>query len=149
MTEAVREARGDELDAVLGCYEWLFLPPGSRPSLWDPERAGRALAAAIAAEDSAILVAEREGRLAGLCTAYLELNSVRFGPRCWVEDLVVDPEHRSEEIGKVLLDAAKNWGRERGATHLELDSGEARKDAHRFYEREGPSWRSFQYSWEL
>ena len=45
-------------------------------------------------------------------------------------------------MGKALLDAAKDWARERGATHLELDSGEARTDAHRFYEREGPSWRS-------
>ena len=31
----------------------------------------------------------------------------------------------------------RGWARERGATHLELDSAEARLDAHRFYEREG------------
>ena len=46
-------------------------------------------------------------------------------------------------------DAAKEWARERGATHLELDSGDARTDAHRFYERERPSWTSRQFSWEL
>ena len=48
-----------------------------------------------------------------------------------------------------LLDAAREWARERGATHLELDSGEARTEAHRFYERERPSWRSVSYAWEL
>jgi GNAT superfamily N-acetyltransferase len=62
--------------------------------------------------------------------------------RIWVEDLAVDPERRSLGIGKLLLDAAKDWARTRGAFHLELDSAESRADAHRFYEREGPSWRS-------
>jgi PhnO protein len=35
------------------------------------------------------------------------------------------------------LDAATEWARERGCTHLELASGAGRKDAHRFYLREG------------
>ena len=48
-----------------------------------------------------------------------------------------------------LLDAAKDWARGAGATHLELDSGLERTDAHRFYEREGPSWKSYSYAWEL
>jgi hypothetical protein len=36
-----------------------------------------------------------------------------------------------------------------GASHLELDSAEARVAAHRFYERELPSWRSVCFGWEL
>jgi hypothetical protein len=47
------------------------------------------------------------------------------------------------------LAAAKNWARERGASHLKLDSKLAREDAHRFYEREGPSGRSYSYVYEL
>jgi GNAT superfamily N-acetyltransferase len=74
---------------------------------------------------------------------------VRFGQRAWVEDLAVDPQQRSRGVGKQLLDAAKEWGRSRGATHLELDSAEARADAHRFYEREGSSYRSICFGWEL
>ena len=118
----VREAVPGEVERVLGMYEWLFAPPGSVPPSWDPERARAAIADAIADETAAVLVAEHRGELLGLCTAYLELNSVRFGPRCWVEDLAVSPEHRSEGVGKALLDTAKDWARERGATHLELDS---------------------------
>ncbi|SRR6266545_733023 len=145
----VREAREGELERVLGMYEWLFAPPGSVPPRWDPEQARAALAEAIAGERSAVLVVEHRGDLLGFATAYLELNSVRFGLRCWVEDLAVSPEHRSQGIGKALLDAAKDWARERGATHLELDSGEARTEAHRFYEREGPAWKGLQYTWVL
>jgi len=145
----VREARAEEVERVLGLYEWLFAPRGALPPAWDPGHAREALAEAIDDERSIVLVAEHRGELLGFATAYLELNSVRFGLRCWVEDLAVSPEHRSQGIGKALLDAAKDWARESGATHLELDSGEARKDAHRFYERERPAWKSSQYTWTL
>src|SRR5215213_6265849 len=145
----IREAVSGEVERVLGMYEWLFAPPGSVPPRWDAKRARTAIAAAIADEEAAVLVAEHRGDLLGLCTAYLDLNSVRFGRRCWVEDLAVSPEHRSQGIGKDLLDAAKEWARERGATHLELDSSDTRADAHRFYEREAPSWSSRSFAWEL
>lgn len=130
-------------------YEWLFAPPGGTPPAWDPREARERLAAAIASERAAILVAEADGELIGVCSAYLDLLSVRYGQRCWVEDLAVAPARRSSGVGKALLDAARAWAAARGATHLELDSGLARSDAHRFYEREGPSWSGMQYSWWL
>jgi GNAT superfamily N-acetyltransferase len=145
----VREAVQDEIERVLGLYEWLFAPPGSVPPRWDPARARGSIEATIAGEDSVLLVAEHRGELVGFASAYIDLESIRYGRRCWVEDLAVDPGRRSEGIGKALLDAAKDWARERGATHLELDSGTARTDAHRFYEREDPAWTGKQYAWEL
>jgi GNAT superfamily N-acetyltransferase len=145
----IREALPEEVERVLGMYEWLFAPPGSVPPRWDPDLARAAIADAIADQSATVLVAEHRGDLLGLCTAYLDLNSVRFGPRCWVEDLAVGPENRSQGVGKALLDAAKEWARERGASHLELDSADIRTDAHRFYEREDPSWRSVCFAWEL
>src|SRR5215211_3469655 len=100
----VREAVPAEVERVLGMYEWLFAAPGSVPPRWDVERARAAIAAAIADEEAAVLVAEHRSELLGLCTAYLDMNSVRFGPRCWVEDLAVSPERRSQGVGKALLD---------------------------------------------
>jgi GNAT superfamily N-acetyltransferase len=145
----IRAARDDEVPAMLALYEWLFAPPGSKPALWDDARAAVAMRQAIESHDSVVLVADDGGELVGFCTGYQDMHSVRFGYRAWVEDLAVDPARRSEGIGKALLDAAKAWAKERGATHLELDSGAARPDAHRFYEREGPSWRSRCFGWEL
>jgi GNAT superfamily N-acetyltransferase len=146
----VRAARAGEEEAIVPLYEWLFAPPGSRPAAWDERRAAVALRQAIDSHDACVLVAAQEdGELIGFCTAYQDLHSVRFGYRAWVEDLAVDPGRRSRGVGKALLDAAKDWGRERGATHLELDSAEARSDAHRFYEREGAGYRSISYGWEL
>jgi GNAT superfamily N-acetyltransferase len=145
----VRAAREDEVEAVIPLYEWLFARPGSEPPSWDERRAAVALREAIASRDSQVLVADAGGELVGFCTAYFDMHSVRFGHRVWVEDLAVDPGRRSQGVGKLLLDAAKGWARERGATHLELDSAETRTDAHRFYERERPSWRSVCFAWEL
>jgi GNAT superfamily N-acetyltransferase len=145
----VRPALAGEVEHVLGMYEWLFAAPGSLPPGWDPDRARAALSEAIEGDDRVILVAERGGELLGFASAYLDLNSVRYGLRCWVEDLAVSPEHRSQGVGRALLETAKRWARDRGATHLELDSGEARTDAHRFYERERPAWRGRQYAWTL
>lgn len=150
MVHAVRPARHAEIADLLAAYEWLFAPPGARPARYDPDRARATLAWTIDAEDATVLVADAEdGALAGLVTVALGPRSVRYGLRAWVEDLVVDPARRSAGVGKALLDAAKDWGRERGATHLELDSGDARADAHRFYEREAPSWTSRQFAWAL
>ena len=145
----IREARPGEEATILPLYQWLFDPPGSVPPGWDPEAARARLAQTLAGPRSALLIAEDAGRPVGFCSAYLDLLSVRYGLRCWVEDLAVDPEHRSRGTGAALLRAAMDWGRERGATHLELDSGTARTEAHRFYEREGPSWTGMQYAWVL
>ena len=146
----IRAARDDEIDAVLHMYEWLFDPPGYTPRWWDPRRARACLAEAIVAQTSTILVAEATaGELAGIISAYLDLESVRFGRRCWVEDLAVAPSRRSAGIGKALLDSAKAWAKRHGATHLELDTGLAREDAQRFYEREQPSATGYSYSWIL
>jgi GNAT superfamily N-acetyltransferase len=119
------------------------------PPNWDPGRARDALREVIASDDGAVLVAEHRGELLGFATAYLELNSVRFGQRCWIEDLAVNPEHRSEGVGAALLDAAGDWARSRGATHLELDTGLAREDAQRFYDRREPAAKGYSYSWRL
>ena len=145
----IRAARPGEEEAILPLYEWLFAPPGSRPGAWDERRAAVALRQAIDSHDACVLLADDDGALVGFCTGYQDLHSVRFGYRAWVEDLAVDPERRSLGVGKALLDAAKAWARERGATHLELDSAEARADAHRFYEREGAGYRSICFGWEL
>ena len=166
----VRAAQPGEEEAIVPLYKWLFAPPGSKPASWDSRRAAVALRQAIASHDCVVLLAEQRpaadpaarfraspgreaqeagGALIGFLTGYQDIHSVRFGYRAWVEDFAVHPEHRSRGVGKALLDAAKGWARERGATHLELDSALARTDAHRFYEREGAEYKSFSFGWTL
>lgn len=145
----IRPAVLADVEQLLAMYEWLFAPPGRRPDGWDPARARAAIGEAIDSADSLALVADDRGHLVGLCTAYLDLHSVRYGLRCWVEDLAVAPDRRSEGIGGRLLDLVREWASHRGATHLELDTGRARADAQRFYDRRGDAQIGISYSWSL
>jgi GNAT superfamily N-acetyltransferase len=145
----IRPARHDEVDQLVAAYDWLFAPPGSQPPMWDADAAAQRLSAAIESDHAEVLIADVDSRVAGICTVYDDIDSVRFGRRAWVEDLAVDPGQRSQGLGKALLDAAKDWARERGASHLELDSATTRADAHRFYEREQPAWTSVSFGWVL
>jgi GNAT superfamily N-acetyltransferase len=145
----IRLARPGEGRTLTAAYEWLFAAPGIRPADWSPAVAADRLEAAIADDRSAVLVADDNETVIGLATVYLDIVSVRFGQRAWVEDLAVAPHRRSRGIGKALLDAAKAWARDHGAARLELESGAARVDAHRFYEREDPDGWSRSFRWSL
>lgn len=151
----LRRARADEGEAILPCYEWLFTPPGSRPPNWRRRDALERLDRTLANPEAAVFLAEstagtdRSAPVVGLCSTYIDIESVRYGLRGWIEDLAVAPEQRSAGIGAALLRVAREWARERGATHLELDSGIRRHDAHRFYERQSPAWTGIQYAWQL
>ena len=143
----VRPARIEETEGVLAGYGWLFAPPGSTPPGWEPVVAAERIKSTIEGDDCTMLVAVDRERIVGICSAYMDLLSVRYGLRCWVEDLAVDPDYRSRGVGSGLLAAALEFARSRGGSHLELDSGDARTDAHRFYEREGAKVLSRAFGW--
>lgn len=142
-------ARPDDVDSIVSAYEWLFAPPGRRPPKWDESLARQRLHHLITSSVGIVFTAKRNLQLVGFSTVYLDIESVRFGQRVWVEDLAVHPKFRSIGIGKLLLDSAKKWARSSGATHLTLESGLMRIDAHRFYQRENPSNTSMSFNWEL
>lgn len=144
----IREALPADLPALVAAYDWLLAPPGVRPPDWSPAVATGRLEATMADPRAAVLVAD-ENTVTGFATVYLDIVSVRFGQRAWVEDLAVAPHRRSSGIGKALLDAGKVWARDHGAAWLELQSGSARLDAHRFYEREGPDGSARSFKWKL
>jgi GNAT superfamily N-acetyltransferase len=134
---ALRLATPADEGEVLALYAELFEPPGTRPVDFTIERARAGYRDYVADERSDVLLAVRGGRIVGLASVCVDIRSVRFGLRCWLEDLVVTSAERGKGIGRALLQAAAAWARERSCTHLELDSGLARADAHRFYEASG------------
>ena len=140
----IRSAQSEDAERLAEAYQWLFAPPGSRPADWDLATAVQRLHGVInnVERSTLFLAVDAADAIIGFCTVYRDIDSVRFGPRAWVEDLAVDPQGRSQGVGKQLLDAARRWAGEHGAVHLELDSAEGRADAHRFYRREQPLWES-------
>jgi GNAT superfamily N-acetyltransferase len=145
----VRRMAETDIAAVVAACDWLFAAPGATPERWDPDACGARLRAMLSADDAACFVAAQEEVVVGFVTVYLDLVSTRRGQRSWINELAVDPNTRSRGIGKRLLDTAIDWARERGATHVAVDSSLARVDAHRFYVRQQPDWQAHVFGWDL
>ena len=96
MAFEVRAAQAGEEERSCPCTSGCSHRRAPRPGAWDERRAAVALRDAIDSHDACVLVADDGGELVGICTAYQDIHSVRFGYRGWVEDLAVDPERRSQ-----------------------------------------------------
>jgi GNAT superfamily N-acetyltransferase len=145
----IRPIASEDVDAVVAACNWLFAPPANVPDLWNPVAARERLAELCDATRSTAFVADLDGEIIGFCTIYLDLDSLRFGQRAWLNDMGVDPQHRSRGVGGRLLQYAKAWAHDLGATQLLLDSSTARTDAHRFYRRERPTFEAMCFGWRL
>ncbi len=149
MTFHIRPATLSDEDLFLDLLEQLFDPPGGRPPGYTRELGNEGFRAAVANPESDVLLAFDGQALAGFATVYRDIVSVRFGQRCWLQDLVTDKTQRSRGVGTALLKVAADWGRAHGCSHLELSSGLGRVDAHRFYEREGMTRGAYNFTMRL
>jgi GNAT superfamily N-acetyltransferase len=88
-----------------------------------------------------VLVAERGADVIGLAVLLTRTPSPFAGavPRKVIEldNLVVRADQRRWRVGRRLLDAAVDWSRRRGATHVEVAVHAFNRDARRFYEAFG------------
>lgn len=95
-----------------------FLPPGN-----NPERGyGSFLASLVDAEDDCVLVAEEDDAVIGYVYASLEPMSWKElrGPAGFIHDIVVDEGARRSGVATKLVDAARDWLRNRGAPRVIL-----------------------------
>jgi ribosomal protein S18 acetylase RimI-like enzyme len=86
-----------------------------------------------------ILVAERDGNVVGYTYAGVEGNdymSLR-GPAGVLYDIVVDPGHRQQGIGRLLLDATLDALKARGAPRALLSTADKNEAAQHLFERAG------------
>ncbi len=139
MPISIREARAEDLEAIIRLHEEDSL--GSHGDAWLPETkpAYEAAFAAIAASpDNTLYVAESEGRVVGTFQLTLIPNLTgRGATRVKVESVKVSAALRSQGIGARMMAFAEEAARAGGARTMELTSNKRRADAHRFYERLG------------
>jgi ribosomal protein S18 acetylase RimI-like enzyme len=106
-----------------------------------PPRTHEYLEQVLSSPYQAFLIAELEGRLAGLVhVAVYEAPAIPlFVPRlsAVVSDLVVARDLRRRGIGRRLLAEAESWARFQGAGAIELSVYEFNLGAQRFYEAAG------------
>jgi GNAT superfamily N-acetyltransferase len=137
MTIRIRPATLEDEEGAVYLLEQLFEPPGGLPPDYTRERSSAAFRWAVEQRNADVLLAFDGDTAVGLTSVYADIQSLGFGPKCWLQDMLVDKERRSEGIGGLLMAAAETWARAHGLTHIELSSNSGRVDAHRFYERQG------------
>ncbi len=86
-----------------------------------------------------ILVAERDGELLGYTYAGVEGNDYMAlrGPAGVLYDIVVDPAHRGQGIGRMLLDATLDALKARGVPRVVLSTAEGNPTAQHLFARAG------------
>ncbi|GFI56278.1 hypothetical protein IMSAG013_01334 [Clostridiales bacterium] len=92
--------------------------------------------------DMQIFVSTNEaGTVTGLIICRIKETTnhkvLRNARALWVEDMSVAPSAQKEGYGKMLLDYAKEYGREQGCVRLELNVWAFNENAHAFYLHEG------------
>jgi len=86
-----------------------------------------------------ILVAERDGEVLGYTYAGVEGTDYMAlrGPAGVLYDIVVDPAHRKQGVGRMLLDATLDALKARGAPRVVLSTAERNASAQRLFDRAG------------
>jgi len=100
---------------------------------------GSFLGTQLARPSLVVLVAEREGEVIGYAYAGVEgkdYMSLR-GPAGVLHDLVVEPAHRGQGVGRALLDAALQALAAKGAPRVVLSTAERNEPAQRLFARAG------------
>src|SRR5712671_1732850 len=89
--------------------------------------------------DIVILVAERDGEVLGYTYAGVEGKDYMAlrGPAGALYDIVVDPGHRGQGIGRMLLDATLDVLKARGVPRVVLSTAEQNATAQHLFERAG------------
>ena len=86
-----------------------------------------------------ILVAERDGEVVGY--TYAGVEGVDYmalrGPAGVLYDIVVDPAHREQGVGRALLDATLEALKAKGAPRVVLSTAERNEPAQRLFARAG------------
>ena len=93
----------------------------------------------LANPDIVVLVAEREGEVVGYTYSGVEGHdymSLR-GPAGVLYDIVVDPAHRCQGVGRMLVEGTLEVLKARGAPRVVLSTAEKNKAAQRLFDGAG------------
>jgi ribosomal protein S18 acetylase RimI-like enzyme len=100
---------------------------------------GSFLGTQLAEPNIIILVAERDGEVVGYTYAGVEGTDYMAlrGPAGVLYDIVVDPAHRGQGAGRLLLDATLEALKAKGAPRVVLSTAERNESAQRLFARAG------------
>lgn len=85
------------------------------------------------------LVAEMDGRLAGMATYYAIFSSFIARPGLWLDDLFIYPEFRNSGIGEALMKELSTIAKDAGCGRIDWHVSDLNERGKKFYRRIGAS----------
>jgi GNAT superfamily N-acetyltransferase len=128
MTISVRDATPDDSLALARLCAQLGYPT-------EPRTMPARLARLEADPNARCLVATSDVDVAGLATVHVRYTLNHEAPIAQLTLLVVDESYRTRGVGRMLVAAAEEWARSRGAKRFVVTTALRRADAHAFYEK--------------
>ncbi len=131
----IRRAREEDLTGLVFLLEVLFSI--EKDFNFNADKQQQGLRLLLQRPDTAVLVAERQGRIVGMCTAQLFISTAEGGLSALVEDVVILPTWQAQGTGKRLMEAITEWSALQGATRIQLLADRNNTRALGFYNRIG------------
>jgi GNAT superfamily N-acetyltransferase len=100
------------------------------------EQISRNIQAVISSDDHDAFVAVCDGKLAGWI-GVAQTVMIESVPYCEINGLVIDEDYRGNGLGRLLVEKARQWAKQKGNQTVRLRCNVVRKEAHLFYEHLG------------
>lgn len=142
----IRQATLDDVKAILQIYADAL----DNGKVLSVEKAQRVFLKQQQYPDYKVFVAEYNQQLVGTFALLIMENMAHMGtPSAVVEDVGVLPSVQGKGIGKLMMEFALNYAREKGCYKLSLSSNLRREKAHQFYESLGFQKHGFSFLMNL
>ncbi len=140
MDLTIRPAIASDAEAVFGLLKELAIT-------YTPDRAAleRHFPELLQSTSAALCVAAVEGEVVGYALAFEALTLYANGPVTELQELVVDPRHRGEGIGRKLVESVVERARVSGSVEVTVPT----RRAGRYYQRLGFEERAAYFSLRL
>ena len=124
-----RQAAPGDTAAITGLSDQLGYPLSQEQILQN-------IKVVLANRDHDLFVAEYHNKVIGWI-GVAQIIMIEMSPYCEINGLVIDEQYRGKGIGKLLIEKAKQWGKEKGNDTLRVRCNVKRKETHLFYRRLG------------
>ena len=130
----IRQARISDIDALVVLLKDLFSIEEDFTFSESIQRRGLRMMLCDQ-KNACIIVAEKNQKVVGMCSAQLLVSTAEGGRVAFVEDMIVARPFRREGIGKKILLSIEKWADEQDAKRLQLLADQNNMPALRFYEK--------------
>ena len=131
----IRRAREEDLTGLVFLLEVLFSI--EKDFNFNADKQKRGLRLLLRRPEAVVLVAERQGRIIGMCTAQLLISTAEGGLSALVEDVVILPAWQAQGTGRRLMETVEEWSALQGATRIQLLADRNNTRALGFYNQIG------------